>query len=300
MLTERELVEVWARWCQAEPKPQRLPWPVRRAVLPAGARDPRQEDPQPSRQRVRQGAPVLQRLCDARRAAGRTVLGGIRIAGRRRGLQEEPRRDPEAGLPRQGRPGDQADQEPQRAPGANPRTAPARTGRLSEGKQPEFSFLVGPKGGYLTTATVRDATNWDSIVAGLLTARPHPTRPAPHRSDMHGRRRYPAARAPRHPWAPSIETTRGYLDPDDRHLASAAEQADAFLSAAGQRKQSRRSGPSARGMGCGAVPVLVAAQEFWSRYPQGSRSSRSDCPRATFRRHPRGPRGGPIENDLRT
>ena len=28
----------------------------------------------------------------------------------------------------------------------------------------------------------------------------------------------------------SIETTRGYLHPDDRHLASAAEQANAFLS----------------------------------------------------------------------
>lgn len=34
----------------------------------------------------------------------------------------------------------------------------------------------------------------------------------------------------------SMETTRGYLHPDDRHLASAAEQANAFLSAAGQRK----------------------------------------------------------------
>jgi len=38
--------------------------------------------------------------------------------------------------------------------------------RLTEGKQPEDSLLVGPKGGYLTTATVRDATDWDSMVAG--------------------------------------------------------------------------------------------------------------------------------------
>lgn len=29
----------------------------------------------------------------------------------------------------------------------------------------------------------------------------------------------------------SIETTRGYLHPDTRHLTSAAEQADAFLDA---------------------------------------------------------------------
>ena len=31
----------------------------------------------------------------------------------------------------------------------------------------------------------------------------------------------------------SMETTRGYLHPDDRHLASAAEQANGFLSPSG-------------------------------------------------------------------
>ncbi|GAA1565475.1 hypothetical protein GCM10009763_12340 [Dermacoccus profundi] len=46
----------------------------------------------------------------------------------------------------------------------------------------------------------------------------------------------------------SMETTRGYLHPDDRHLASAAEQANAFPFATGQRKQARRSGPSTRGL----------------------------------------------------
>ncbi|AZZ40751.1 hypothetical protein C0Z10_06425 [Acidipropionibacterium jensenii] len=46
----------------------------------------------------------------------------------------------------------------------------------------------------------------------------------------------------------SMETTRGYLHPDDRHLASAAEQANAFLSAAGQRKHARRSSPAPRGL----------------------------------------------------
>ncbi|GAA1137728.1 hypothetical protein GCM10009643_21830 [Microbacterium aurantiacum] len=118
--------------------------------------------------------------------------------------------------------------------------------RLSEGKQPEDSLLVGPKGGYLTTATVRDATDWDSIVAGL--GLPDLTR--------HGLRHTGAtwmadAGIPLHVLQDilghaSMETTRGYLHPDDRHLASAAEQANAFLSAAGQRKQARRGGPSAR------------------------------------------------------
>lgn len=120
--------------------------------------------------------------------------------------------------------------------------------RLTEGKQPEDQLLVGPKGGYLTTATVRDATNWDSIVAGL--GLPELTR--------HGLRHTGAtwmadAGIPLHVLQDilghaSMETTRGYLHPDDRHLASAAEQANAFLSAAGQRKQARRSGPSARGL----------------------------------------------------
>ena len=39
----------------------------------------------------------------------------------------------------------------------------------------------------------------------------------------------------------SMQTTCGYLRPDDLHLAAAAEQANAFLSAAGQRKHARRS-----------------------------------------------------------
>ena len=36
--------------------------------------------------------------------------------------------------------------------------------------------------------------------------------------------------------------------PDDRHLASAAEQANAFLSAAGQRRHARQSQPPKRGI----------------------------------------------------
>jgi len=39
--------------------------------------------------------------------------------------------------------------------------------RLMKGMEPEERLLVGPKGGALTTATVRDATNWDQIVSDL-------------------------------------------------------------------------------------------------------------------------------------
>ena len=46
----------------------------------------------------------------------------------------------------------------------------------------------------------------------------------------------------------SMETTRGYLHPDDRHLASAAEQANAFLSPSGQKRHSSRTSPSTRGL----------------------------------------------------
>jgi hypothetical protein len=39
--------------------------------------------------------------------------------------------------------------------------------RLTEGREPGNQLLVGPKGGVLTSATVRDATNWDQLVAKL-------------------------------------------------------------------------------------------------------------------------------------
>lgn len=118
--------------------------------------------------------------------------------------------------------------------------------RLAEGKKPEAQLLVGPKGGVLTTATVRDATNWDKIVANL--GLPDLTR--------HGLRHTGAtwmadAGVPLHVLQEilghaSMETTRGYLHPDDRHLASAAEQANAFLSPSGQRRQNARSGSPTR------------------------------------------------------
>ena len=101
--------------------------------------------------------------------------------------------------------------------------------RLAEGKEPEDRLLVGPKGGALTTATVRDATNWDQIVSDL--GLPDPTR---HGLQHTGATWMADAGIPLHVLQDilghaSVETTRGYVHPDDRHLASAAEQANAFL-----------------------------------------------------------------------
>ena len=120
--------------------------------------------------------------------------------------------------------------------------------RLTTGKAPEDQLLIGPKRGVLTTATVRDATNWDTIVAKL--GLPDLTR--------HGLRHTGAtwmadAGVPLHVLQEilghaSMETTRGYVHPDDRHLASAAEQASAFLSAAGQRRHARHGTAPARGI----------------------------------------------------
>ena len=116
--------------------------------------------------------------------------------------------------------------------------------RLTAGKKPEDRLLSGPKGGVLTTATVRDATNWDQIVAGL--GLPNLTR--------HGLRHTGAtwmadAGIPLHVLQEilghaSVETTRVYLHPDDRHLASAAEQANAFLAKPTPKaKSTSRRGP---------------------------------------------------------
>lgn len=37
-------------------------------------------------------------------------------------------------------------------------------GRLTAGRSPEARLLTGPPGGLITTATLRDATHWDSLV----------------------------------------------------------------------------------------------------------------------------------------
>ena len=101
--------------------------------------------------------------------------------------------------------------------------------RLTEGREPNAPLLRGPRGGVLTTATVRDATHWDTLVTAL--GLPDLTR--------HGLRHTGAtwmadAGVPRHVLQKihghkSLETTRQYLHPDHRQLASAAKQANTFL-----------------------------------------------------------------------
>ena len=100
---------------------------------------------------------------------------------------------------------------------------------LTEGREPETRLITGPRGGVLTNATVRDATHWNDIVADL--GLPTLTR---HRLRHTGATWLADAGIPLHVLQrilghQSLETTRGYLHSDHRHLASAAEQANAFL-----------------------------------------------------------------------
>ncbi len=91
----------------------------------------------------------------------------------------------------------------------------------------------------LTTATVRDATKWEHLVAEL--GLPGLTR--------HGLRHTGAtwladSGVPLHVLQQilghqSIETTTAYLHPDHRHLAEAAEQANRFLSQSPNRRQEK-------------------------------------------------------------
>ncbi|WP_203566456.1 tyrosine-type recombinase/integrase [Aestuariimicrobium ganziense] len=174
--------------------------------------------------------------------------------------------------------------------------------RLTNGKQPEDSLLVGPKGGYLTTATVRDATDWDSIVAKL--GLPDLTR--------HGLRHTGAtwmadAGIPLHVLQDilghaSMETTRGYLHPDDRHLASAAEQANAFFPPPGSASRPGSAAPQP-----GACDVRPRRE--WPRRRSGpllvplSTGKRVEAVRLSTGDHPPSPQGdqrGTTENDPRT
>ena len=126
----------------------------------------------------------------------------------------------------------------------------------------------------LTTAAVRDATNWDSSVAGLG---PNLTR---HRLRRTGATWVADAGVPLHVLQEilghaSMETTRGYLHPDDRHLASAAEQANVFLSPSGQKRQTTRSTSPTRRLRevetmLGAVLApFCSSQEFEPRAMSG-------------------------------
>lgn len=101
--------------------------------------------------------------------------------------------------------------------------------RLTDGREPEDRLVTGPRGGVLTTATVRDATKWNTIVTEL--GLPNLTR---HGLRHTGATWFADAGIPLHVLQKilghqSLETTRGYLHPDHRHLAAAAAQANAFL-----------------------------------------------------------------------
>ncbi|WGH90003.1 tyrosine-type recombinase/integrase [Auritidibacter ignavus] len=103
--------------------------------------------------------------------------------------------------------------------------------RLTEDRDPDERFLVSPRGGVLTTATVRDATHWDDLVTRL--GQPGLAR--------HGLRHTGAtwmadAGIPLYVLQEilghkSIETTRRYLHPDHRKLLEAADLAAAFFDA---------------------------------------------------------------------
>ncbi|WP_192476553.1 tyrosine-type recombinase/integrase [Arthrobacter sp. AET 35A] len=116
--------------------------------------------------------------------------------------------------------------------------------RLTAEKEPDDPLLRGPRGGVLTTATVRDATHWDDLVAKLgfdnLTRHGLRHTGATWMADA-GIALHVLQEILGHQ---SIETTKGYLHPDHRHLAEAARQANQFLSAAPTRRDpARRDGP---------------------------------------------------------
>ena len=149
--------------------------------------------------------------------------------------------------------------------------------RLAEGKEPEDRLLVGPKGGALTTATVRDATSWDKIVGDL--GMPDLTR---HGLRHTGAMRMADAGIPLHVLQDilghaSVETTRGYLHPDDRHLASAAEQANAS-----SPDPPRPADRAVRGLEVTVTgsqkPRSEALVPFWSPYPQATTSREPNTP----------------------
>lgn len=104
--------------------------------------------------------------------------------------------------------------------------------RLAAGKEPEDRLLVGPKGGALTTATVRDATNWDQIVSdlgcptSLGTASGTPARPGwlTQASRCTSSRTSSATPRSRPPEDTSTPTTDTWPPPQNRRMPSSPAQ----------------------------------------------------------------------------
>jgi len=101
--------------------------------------------------------------------------------------------------------------------------------RLTADRPCNAPLLRGPRGGVVTTATLRDATHWDAMVAelGLPGLRRHGLRHA-------GATWFAESGAPLHLISKilghgSIETTRAYLHVDDAALRRAAEQMNTYL-----------------------------------------------------------------------
>lgn len=115
--------------------------------------------------------------------------------------------------------------------------------RLTDGRAPEGPLLRGPKGGVLTTASIRRATHWDSMVVdlGLPNLKRHGLRHtgatwmADSGIPLHVLQQILGHR--------SIETTKLYLHPDTRHLIDAARQANAFLSSSARKGTTRAQAP---------------------------------------------------------
>ena len=76
-----------------------------------------------------------------------------------------------------------------------PVTEPLRPtlARLTVGRSPDQRLLTGPRGGVITTATLRDASGWDQLVVDLGLPGLVQARTPPHCPDLDGRR---GSRAP--------------------------------------------------------------------------------------------------------
>ena len=70
-------------------------------------------------------------------------------------------------LPGSGWPGDEADQGPAPADRADHRAAPTDARTAHRRPRGDERLVTGPRGGVITTATLRDATNWDDLVREL-------------------------------------------------------------------------------------------------------------------------------------
>jgi integrase len=108
--------------------------------------------------------------------------------------------------------------------------------RLSAQRPATAPLLLGPRGGVITTASLRDATHWDALVAGmgLQGLRRHDLRHV-------GATWFANSGVPLHVVADilghaSIETTRAYLHTDETALTRAAISFDRYLSETSARR----------------------------------------------------------------